>query len=340
VLALWDQAVHRDAGAHVFVRRDLAWSWLETMGRALGVEPCVAFAVDGEGRRAVLPAIVSPQRGRLLTRRLLEPVGQDLFGYAAPASEAGDAGVDWDGFWEAVRATHGRHDQAIWRGVPRLRAGCRFAGPPGDACPVLELRGAATLDDLLRFTSPNHRGDVRRRLRRLAEQGEVSLQVAGAADTTGALDEVRARMWPAWASAMATRGWALYRRPGLRAFCERVVAEGLSAGYAAFAVLRVAGASVAWHLGFQHAGRLYWWLPAHEPRWEPYSPGKVLLARLLEHLARAGWAEVHFQSGAQPYKMAWRPGLADIAALRWYAPGARRTVLAAYDAFSRARHGQ
>lgn len=336
VAASWDRAVQADGGAHVFARRDVAWTWLDTVGRALDVMPCLAVAVDGDGRRVVLPAIVSVHRGRLVTRRVLEPVGQDLFGYAAPACEAGDREVDWDGFWEAVRVTHRHHDQALWRGVPRLRAGCRFAEPAGDGSPVLDMRGVRTLDELLGRASPNHRGDVRRRLRRLAEHGEVRLEVAGPADAAVALDELTARMWPAWTSAQTERGWSLHQRPGLRQFCEHLIVEGLAAGYATFAVLRVAGESVAWHLGLQDGGRLYWWLPAHDRRWGSYSPGKILLAQLLGRLAGAGWAEVHFQTGVQAYKMAWKPRLADVAALRWYARGARAAALARYDGLRRA----
>jgi CelD/BcsL family acetyltransferase involved in cellulose biosynthesis len=317
--------------AHVFHRPDLLALWMETIGEAVGARPALAAITHSSGITARLAAVVTPYQGSLVTRRILEPMGQDLFGYHDPCFDRLPPPPLLDGFWSLVRATAPPHDQARFRFVDRRFAGETLHLPASDPSPVLSLDGASSLDEVLARCSSNHRGDVRRRLRRLRERGVVGLRVYQAGEAGEAVRHFGERCWPRWVSACRRLRSDLFQRPGFRAYCDRLLAEGVASGLAHYSALQLDGVDIAWHLGLADRGRLYWWLPAHDEAWDAWSPGKVALALLIEHAVSAGLREVHFQTGVQAYKMAWKPAVPPRVAVGWLAPSLRGRAIGAYD---------
>jgi CelD/BcsL family acetyltransferase involved in cellulose biosynthesis len=49
-------------------------------------------------------------------------------------------------------------------------------------------------------------------------------------------------------------------------------------------------------------------MPAFDPEWASYSPGKVLLAQLIEDAKAKGCARFDLLSGREPYKLLWQTG--------------------------------
>ena len=333
----WRRILAEAEESHVYHRPEIVRAWAETRGAEVGARPAVGFAEDGEGAGVLLPWVVVPHDGRLLRRRVLEPAGQALFGYHDPLVAGRAEGRDWPALWEAARrALADEHDQAQFRFVREACGQGPLSARCSDASPVLALAGAGDLEAVLRRCSANHRGDVRRRLRRLAEKGEPTLWVATAGQAGRALEDLRGAFLPAWRASGAQRGGDALEAPGAVEFVARVVAEGVAQAWAHYAVLRVGGTPVAWHLGLAHGSDLYWWLPTHDAGWAAWSPGKVLLAMLVEHAAGRGIARLHFLTGGQPYKLAWRPDRPPLRTMRWHAPTARGWMLARYDGRRRA----
>lgn len=305
-------------------------AWAETCGKAIGCRPLFGVAA----RRDVtilLPWIIVVNRGRVVTRLTIEGVGQDLFGYHDPIVSGTSAhAVDWPEFWEAARnATAGFCHQALLRSVHAAYA--RSDDAPAENAPVLALDRVASLEAALARCSSNHRGEVHRRLRRLSEGGNVALHVFDRTEPRAA-----ARAVEQLASAYETRRETRPQYPssgqrGLYQLWARVATEGLADGWGHLSMLTVDGEPIAWHLGLFQNGVLYWWVPTHAERWEPWSPGKVLLAKLIEHGIASGWREVHFLTGAHAYKMAWRPDLPERRVIRWHSPTLAGALLKRYD---------
>jgi CelD/BcsL family acetyltransferase involved in cellulose biosynthesis len=326
--AEWQEGF-RGNTAHVFHRPEVLHAWYETVG--VENTPVVIRGTNRAGARVALAAVAVEHAGRAVTRRSLEGAGQETFGFHQPVGALG-AVDDWDDFWVALRASSPASiDQVLFRLMPPAFAGRHYALPRTEASPVLDLSAHSSLESVLSHCSANHRGDVRRRLRRLQEQGDVVLRVYGAADVTEAAAEFRDRFFPRWSEMTAAADWPIGRRPGLREFCDRLVHDGLRNDWAHFCALRVNGVAIAWHLGLVDRRRLYWWLPLHDRDWDAHSPGKVLLTMLIERLAGERWRELQFQSGAQPYKLAWAPEVPYLSSVRWHARTVRGRAIAAYD---------
>jgi CelD/BcsL family acetyltransferase involved in cellulose biosynthesis len=332
----WCDAFASNDCAHVYHHPALVRAWADTCGRAAGIEPLIGFARANTGQQVLLPWVISRTSGTVVVRRTLEPVGQDLFGYHDPLPDGPASTIDWPTFWPSARiAVSNLCDQALFRFVHAEFAGPDAASTGGDS-PVLRLDQFTSFDALLASCSANHRGDVRRRRRRLAERGVVSLWIPGPEEADEALGDWRSHAREAYRDVWVRRAQRnTLVRAGFDEFAARVIADGLRGGWAHYAALRVDGAPIAWHLGLADRGRLYWWIPTHRKEWEPYAPGKVLLAAVIEELHRAKWREIHFMTGAQAYKLAWRPVPADLRVIRWHAPGPRGTILSLYDAVRR-----
>jgi CelD/BcsL family acetyltransferase involved in cellulose biosynthesis len=298
-------------------------AWAETCGA--GCQPLFGLATDGEAT-VLLLWVVAAHRGRLMTRRVIEGVGEDLFGYHDAIVSNGDH-IRWDAFWAAVRATTGRFGhQVLLRSVLPGRAGTD--GEPAEPAPVLRLDGAESLDDLLARCSANHRGDVSRRLRRLNEQGPVVLRVSHPREAGADFDDLCA----AYNERRDQRPeYPALDRPGLRELWRRVAVDGVAQRWGHLSVLTVSGEPVAWHLGLVDNGAMYWWVPAHARSWEHLSPGKALLAMLIGHALRSGYSALQLLTGAQPYKLAWRPDLPERRVIRWHSPTLVGAVLERHD---------
>jgi CelD/BcsL family acetyltransferase involved in cellulose biosynthesis len=335
-VAQWAALLEDSAHANVYHQPALVRAWAETHGRALGAEPLFALASNSSGARVLLPLVVVTQRGRRTARRSLTAAGESFFGYHDPLVSGGADAADWIGFWNAVRReTASECDQALLRFVHQPFA----AGPlaaSGEPTPVLDLSGSADLDDVLARCSANHRGDVRRRLRRIREEGHVTLAVHDSASLDAAVRDFTQGFVPAYSAYWRARPeGCMLDRPGVADFVNRVLGDGLRGGWAHYAVLKIGDRPIAWHLGLTFRDALYWWIPAHDEVWQTFSPGKVLLAELIAGAIRSGTRTLHFLTGVQRYKLDWKPDLIPLSAVRWHAPSAKGTVLAWYDAGSR-----
>lgn len=87
-----------------------------------------------------------------------------------------------------------------------------------------------------------------------------------------------------------------------RAMIEALVDELDPSSELRFGVLELNGIPIAYHLGFQHGGKLLWYLPTFDPNYWHDSPGEVLLRFLFRYAQAAELAEFDFTIGDEAYK--------------------------------------
>jgi CelD/BcsL family acetyltransferase involved in cellulose biosynthesis len=331
-LAQWGDIINRAGTVIPYHRPGLVRAWAETVGAALGARPMVGVARDQLGTTVLLPWVIEPGHGRLLTRRRLLPAGAGVLGYGRPLV-ASVWEPDWTTFWPALIKDVSREVDLIE--VPLLDAALAAGAPSmaaGDPCPVLDLTGASSLDDLTARCSPKFRKEIRRSLRGMQQAGDVEFRLVAPAARHEAVAALDRDLLPAYEEHWpAATGRALLAWPLMREFLTRVIADGLEEGWAQFAVLSLDHRPIAWHLGFVEARDWYWWMPTYDPAQTPLSPGKVLLARLIETAVTSGVERLHLQAGAQPYKMSWRPALPELVTVRAYGASVRGRLLQGYD---------
>jgi len=333
-LAQWRQLLSEDRWATVYQDPRVVRAWAETHGAAVGATPMFGWATDGAGRQVLVTWCIVTQRGRVASRRSLIHAGDPFFGYHNPLVGSDASAIDWGGFWSAARKTAGAAaDQAIFRLVhPRYAAG-RLATAGSERSPVLSLAGFHSLDDALAPCSAKHRGDVGRQSRHLSARGALAFQSVRGEGAGQATRDFRDRFVPAYAQHWRhRREGCMLDRPGVLAFLDRVVSEGVAGGWAHYATLSVDGEPIAWHIGLNFRDAIYWWVPAHEARWQEFSPGKILLARAIAHAIGDSVSDLHFLTGAQQYKLQWRPDVVELSAVQWHASSPRGAAFAWYDA--------
>ena len=336
----WSETVRAADDAHAYQLPAVVRGWSQTCSAARNTTPMIGFAEDGRGNRVVLPLVVSHYRGRVSRRRILEYAGNAIFGYHDPLLASDDPQtVDWRSLWQLVREQSSQVcDEARLRFVRPCYLQGVESSPCHDENPVLELAGLSGLDELLARCSSNHRGDVRRRLRRCAEQGCVELWVAPPEAAAAAEDDFVNCFLPAYQRHRERYpDRYLFNQPGVQDFTQALITDGVRDGWGHYSVLRLDGQSIAWHIGFMHAGELLWWIPVYDPDWASLAPGKVLMTLLVEHGIGAGWRRMHLLTGGHPYKLAWKPKPVALRSLHWHSSSLRGRLLSIYDAGQRLR---
>ncbi len=319
---------------NVYHRPEVVRSWVETCGEEIDAQPCFGVARHSKGHCLLMPWIIVTYAGRLGQRRVLEPAGQSFFGYHSPlVVMQQQEKLDWTAFWLAVRhELRDVCDQALFRFLDEKQAQGVMSESCTDQNPMLNFDGVNDFATLLERCSTNHRGDIRRRMRRMAECGEVSLWIPAKTEVEAARSDFVERFLPAYDEIWGTRPTGnMFHQTGVMDFATRVLTEGLANGWAHYSVLKVAGEPVAWHLGLIDQAQLYWWIPTHASRWNDFSPGKVLLAKLIQQGITEGWTRLHFQTGGHHYKLAWANEDARLRTIRWQSPTLKGKILSFYD---------
>jgi CelD/BcsL family acetyltransferase involved in cellulose biosynthesis len=296
----WNALVAQTAGASVFQTYEWFESWWTTLGGKN--ELFVVTMWDDQALLGIAPLMIT----RLTGLRRLEFTGT--------------ANADYQDFILGRRAAEllpllGRHlferrdawDLIVLRNVPTesptytiLPAAMRSLGLGVTdfervSCPTLQISSRpAEVGKLLRSYS------VRRRLKRLRQDGEVTFASCKTSDQIEHYlplffeqYQVRRR------GSTAARS---FHQPEMRAFYLALAKALLPRGWLHFSVLECGKRPVAFHFGFEFDGRLYWYKPCFDPAMARQSPGTVLLSFLIRDGLERGLAELDFTLGAEPFK--------------------------------------
>ena len=277
-----------------------SWGWARaywtTHGHHLTLVTPVVFA---DGR--VVGILPLAMHGRTL--RLLGTPYTDYNGLLSEPERAGvvaaaaadaliDARLPWaecvlDGIPEA---------SPLVRDAPLLPAHLRARQQVvlGSGCPVAVDDGRGLFDRL----SPKE--SLHRHEKRLARHGTLEFRhIEGRSEILARLDEF-IRLQVTRQAAMGTR--SALADPLARRMLEALVEQLDPANDLRFAVLEVGGRAVAYHLGFEHAGRFIYYMPAFDMEFRNDSPGEVMLRRLLRYAHERQLREFDFTIGDEPYK--------------------------------------
>ena len=257
----------------------------------------------GDRLAAVLPLVLDRSRRSTVAMRDVE-----------------EAGLVSDGPGSARAAAQG----ALGMGVARVLLRPVVAGGPTHLAfaSVAEDGGGATLarvideqpvvdiagpwDPYFRGLSRNTRSDVARRRRRLAEAGEVTVEVLdGAAGLDAALDTAMLIEASGW---KGRAGTALASRPDEERFHRLLAMWAARRGWFRLAFLRLDGRPIAFHFSLQAHGIVYPLKIGFAEDMAAHSPGTVLMAAEIERAFGEGLSRFDFAGSVADYKNRWSTG--------------------------------
>ena len=280
--------------------------WQQELAPSRAATLMFVLVAEPSGQPLMLLPLCQRRHGLL---RVIEAADLGVGDYTAPvlAPHFHPSPEEWQLLWARICAVLPRHHVLRLTKIPR-----EFHGRPN---PLAWIKGARPLD-LKAYGLPIYRpweacaaaaisskvrSNLRRRGRRLKEQGAVRFYVAERDDEAEALFATLVAQRVARFKSLGKR--EPLEDPAFQAFYAAVAREGTRAGFARIAALEVKGEVVASVLGLIHAGAFHVILPtfAGEP-WSRFSPGLLLMEHTMEWAAENGLTYFDFTIGDERYK--------------------------------------
>lgn len=300
----WDSLADRCPGGYL----SQSWRWAaaawhtvaEPRGHKLHI-----VVLRNEGRLvAVLPLVSFRTRNLQVVR----PLGSESSEYSSPLVEPGPNASDCMAriFKEAARfgdilsLPHVRRDEAFAEFVSRYR----FRAHEDNllSTPWLDRRDYREWPEYLASLSTSHLAGLRRKHRRLGEQGSLSFDVERSPIPEAEIDMVLSLKQRWMDRNQVDNPWIA--TPEYRAFLLAVTSGSVDRDGLTLFTLRLDGRLVAVQLNAVDAKRVEFLIGAFDEQWGRYSPGEILMQACLCWAFENG-LDFDFRIGSEPYKFNW-----------------------------------
>lgn len=186
-----------------------------------------------------------------------------------------------------------------------------------DAVPVMWISGLRQVSDLKIKKSLSY--DISRNIRRLRSLGELSLQRPDDINSAMRLLETFFQQHKErWESA---GGYSAYVFKARQQFTRDLISDFFAEKIANIYTLLLDSRPIATCLTLTYRGRFLYLSPAFDSRYASYSPGKVLLYKLVNHCIAQQYAIFDFGIGREPYKLQWPCEIIDLYSFFVYSNG-------------------
>ncbi len=194
---------------------------------------------------------------------------------------------------------------------------------PAAVCPYITL-AAHTWESYLDSLGREHRANFRRRLKKLQERFDVSLDaVVTESERQHALDVLIDLHTARWKS---RGGSTAFHTPALVAFHHSFSRLALQRGWLRLYQLRLDGAPVAALYGFRYDDTFLFYQSGFDPDFAAHGVGLVLMGLVIQQTIKEGAAEFDLLHGDEPYKFLWSGQTRQLSNLELYPPTARGVV--------------
>lgn len=298
--AEWDELADR-VGAEPWLRPGWVASWRESFGTG----PLELLALRVHGR---LAAVAPLEHGR---GRLRSTTNWHTPGFRLLAEEEAGAELAAALFRRRVR-------QVSLRFVPdtdleTLASAARATGRTLlvrtiESSPFVALEGGWPAYESAFPRKPA--AELRRRRRRLEEQGRLSVSVEDGRERLDALLEEGFRVEAAgW---KGESGSAIASDPATRRFYVAVARWAASRGWLRLAFLRHDDRAIAFDYSLEWGSAHYLLKTGYEPEYRTFSPGLILRREMIRRSFEAGLSAYEFLGADEPWKLTWASGTRDL----------------------------
>jgi CelD/BcsL family acetyltransferase involved in cellulose biosynthesis len=294
--AHWQKNIEKAEINHVFFHPSLCLGWLDAYRPIRKIEPLFCLAIRGD-IQIFFPLVLWKQNWKNAYRKLIIPVGYSDFDYHDPIVSRDLSQEEWHSFYSVllVYLKSGFNYDSIYLNGIHTAINKEHWSKEKDFAPYCNLEKFSNPEQYLKSLSTSLRGDIRRQIRRIEEQGPLDLQqISNIPEALGELPfflKYHSEKWP-----------GSYKAPG---FHSNLLKYGLGSGTVNFSVLKCGSENISWHLGFMHNKTFYYYMPVINPLYEKYSPGKIHLFKLIEYSIINGYKIFDHLRGDENYKAGW-----------------------------------
>lgn len=308
----WSELLENSDSDCVF----LTWEWLYSWWNHLAEERQLhILAARRSGKLIGIAPLAwrSSRWRRLLPFPALELIGansagSDYLDFIIRRGEERQASVAIADYLNNYRITlelsrvDGTLAQAGKFAVEAIRNGWTVTRLVTDTCPFINLSGY-TWDSYLAGLGASHRGNVRRRLRKLEKGWYVDFAQVQCeemrADALRLLVELHRRRW-------RERGRSgAFGTPALLGFHETFSRLAFEQGWLRLFVLRLNGKPAAAFYGFNYHNTFYFYQSGFDPEFRRHSVGLVTMGLAIKHAIGENARIFDFLRGNEPYKFLW-----------------------------------
>lgn len=281
----------------------LPWArpgWVASWHRAFGSGPLAIYGLRrGGALSAVLP--LQRSRGALLSPTNYHTPEFDAVGDAASVAILLDRMLDAGPRRASLQFVNAEGDGPRAFRQIAARRGYRLIVRTLERSPYISID--RDWEEYQAERDAKFRRELRRRRRRLEEDGALSLHVAtGDERLEELLDEglrVEAAGWK------GVRGTAIASNPATRQFYGDVARWAASRGTLRLAFLRHGSRAIAFDFTIEEGGIHYLLKTGYDPGASRFAPGKLLRYAMIERAFRLGFRSYEFLGDDNPWKLEW-----------------------------------
>ncbi len=307
---IWDHLVDEAGIDHPFLTHDWVRTWWECFGDGkqlhilvvtAGGEPVAiaplmltnAWMYGCKVRRLQFISNVHTQRADVIIARWPKETYEAIWDCLASQMAQ----------WDVLKLSQVPSGSMTLEELPRLatEAGFRIGlwGPVSS--PYLPLRG--TWNSYYESLDSKHRSNLRNRLKRLRQLGEVVLEVVSSdKQLESDLEEglrIEAAAWKEKA------GTAIRCSHELHRFYTMFARIAVQRGWLRLQFLTVNGRRIAFHYSLRYKNNLFLLKPGYDPAYASYSPSNLLCSLVLRDAFEEGLSNYEFLGTADEWKLRW-----------------------------------
>lgn len=299
--------------SHVFYHPQIALAWIKTYREIREISPFFCKA-ECNGNLFFIPLILWRKNWKNAFQRQLEPLGASDYDYHDPIWIGGNTSIDFGLFWDAFIHEikikfHKKADSIVLPGMRHSGNGLGWK-EEDTICIYNDLTASSTEQLMLQSLNASLRGDIRRQIRRLEEQGALSFY-----KHNDIKDQITKQNFELFLQLHTERWPNAYKAPDFHA---NLLKNGLAEGLVDFTELRLNEIPISWHLGFLWQNHYYYYMPVIAPAFARYSPGKIHLYYLLKECISKGMTVFDHLKGQEDYKGQWSNNYAHIYSFSQY----------------------
>jgi CelD/BcsL family acetyltransferase involved in cellulose biosynthesis len=211
--------------------------------------------------------------------------------------------------WDELRLWAMREDSAVLAALPPACAdlGLRFEKEQEDVCPQVEL--PAGWDAYLASLEKKHRHELKRKLRKLPQAGDVELAVLESPE-----EIERAMDSFLWMLRQSRSDKAAFMTEQMEGFFRRLIPALAAEGLAKMVLLKLGGKRAAAVVCFRSDGETLLYNSGYDPAYSAFSVGLLSKVLTLQRAIGQGVSRFDFLRGHERYK--YELGAKDLAVYR------------------------